>query len=326
MKYGSTKFLKDANQYYFDVAPNLMPARKKMESLNELYYQSVTAIWFLALLIFFTNLNISSAATIKTAEAEQKANLEVAKESQKKVDKTFEETQSLKTKYRQVLQSIENTRIYNDQLKEVIASQKDEKAKIAEEIISVQETTKKVAPLMVKMKDSLAEFVAADLPFLPKERQKRVKDLEALFVKSGVSLSEKYRKVLEAYLVENEYGATIETYMDTIDLKDQEQSVEFLKVGRVGLYYITKDRKKAGVWDLNKNAWLPLSGSERSYIEKAVKVANKQSSPSLLTLPIIRSEVGNLRSSRLKSANLQPAKLKPAESKLDKSDQDEVSL
>lgn len=231
----------------------------------------------------------SQASTMSTAETEQKLNLEAAKSSQKKVDETFAETQSLKAKYRQALQSIENTQIYNEQLKEVIASQVDEKARIEEEIINVQETTQKVAPLMVKMKDSLAAFVEADLPFLADERKKRIENLEELFVKSGVSLSEKYRKVLEAYLVENEYGSTIETYTDSIKLKDQEQSVDFLKVGRVGLYYITKDKKQAGVWDLKANTWKPLSGSERSYVDQAIKVANKQAPPGLLTLPMIKS-------------------------------------
>lgn len=280
------------NQVYLSAIVTFKPKRigNKMKCRNQIHTKYVNVL----LLIFslqITGLNLAMASTIKTAEAEQKANIEAAKTSQKKVDETFEQTQSLKTKYRQVLQSIENTKIYNEQLREVISSQKEEKTRIEEEIVSVQETTKKVAPLMVKMKDSLAEFVSADLPFLPKERKKRIKDLEALFVKSGVSLSEKYRKVLEAYLVENEYGATIETYVDTIDLKGQEQSVEFLKVGRVGLYYITKDRKKAGVWDLNKSEWLALTGSQRSYVEQAVKVANKQASPSLLTLPIIKSEL-----------------------------------
>jgi hypothetical protein len=246
-----------------------------------------TFLWILILAL--PPITWSEANTIGTAEAEQKINLEAAKSSQKKVDEIFEETQSLKGKYRQALQSIENTRIYNEQLKEVIASQVEEKARIDQEIVNVQETTQKVAPLMVKMKDALGDFVSVDLPFLPEERKKRINELDELFVKSGVSLSEKYRKVLEAYLVENEYGSTIETYTDSLTLNDQEQSVEFLKVGRVGLYYLTKDKKQAGVWDLASNNWKQLSGSERSYVDKAIKVANKQAPPSLLTLPMIKS-------------------------------------
>jgi hypothetical protein len=265
-----------------------------LKNLNINYICRLTAPVFLILCfssLFFTDLFFTqaNASTVNSVNTEQKINLNAAKSSQKKVDDTFEDTQGIKAKYRQVLQSIENTKIYNQQLSEVIASQVEEKARIEQEITNVKETTQKVAPLMVKMKDSLGEFVKADLPFLIKEREKRISDLNELFVKSGVSLSEKYRKVLEAYLVENEYGATIETYMDSISLDGQEQSVEFLKVGRVGLYYLTKDRKNAAVWDLEKSAWSPLSRSQRQYVESAIKVANKQSPPSLLTLPMIKS-------------------------------------
>lgn len=266
----------------------------KKESERQSLIKTLMTTSFVMTALIAAPVFAANANTMGTAEAEQKVNLEAAKSSQKKVDEIHEETQTLKGQYRQALQSIENTQIYNEQLREVIASQKEEKVRINEEIINVQETTQKVAPLMVKMKDSLADFVEADLPFLPKERKKRIKELDDLFVKSGVSLSEKYRKVLEAYLVENEYGSTIETYTDSLKLDGQEQSVEFLKVGRVGLYYLTKDHNKAGVWDLSSNKWKELSGSERGYVEKAIKVANKQSSPSLLTLPIIKSSAAGV--------------------------------
>lgn len=266
----------------------------KKESERQSLIKTLMTTSFMMTALIAAPVFAANANTMGTAEAEQKVNLEAAKSSQKKVDEIHEETQTLKGQYRQALQSIENTQIYNEQLREVIASQKEEKVRINEEIINVQETTQKVAPLMVKMKDSLADFVEADLPFLPKERKKRIKELDDLFVKSGVSLSEKYRKVLEAYLVENEYGSTIETYTDSLKLDGQEQSVEFLKVGRVGLYYLTKDHNKAGVWDLSSNKWKELSGSERGYVEKAIKVANKQSSPSLLTLPIIKSSAAGV--------------------------------
>lgn len=238
------------------------------------------------------NLSFASkteTVNLSTVKTEQTKNLNQAKSSQKKVDETFEETQSLKAKYRQTLQSIENVKIYNQQLVEVIESQKNEKLRIENEIVSIQETTQKVAPLMVRMKDSLAEFVKADLPFLSKERKKRIKDLDSLFIKSGVSLSEKYRKVLEAYLVENEYGTTIEAYVDTVNISGQDQSVDFLKVGRIGLYYITKDTKKSAVWDVATSSWKDLGSSDRYKVLAAVKMANKQAPPSLLTLPVIKS-------------------------------------
>lgn len=240
-------------------------------------------------------LSISAVADTKSINdvegvgKEQETNIKAAQKSQEKVDQLTEQAQSLKNEYRQVLQAIENNKIYNQQLRDIIASQNEEMVKIEEDIEKVKVTTQKITPLMTKMKDSLTEFVKFDLPFLPEERNKRVQDLEELFVKSGVTVSEKYRKVLEAYLIENEYGQTLEAYKDSIELDGKKMTVDFLKVGRLGFYYLTKDGSKGGVWNTGKQNWEPLNSSQRGYVQKALKVALKQSTPSLLTLPVYKS-------------------------------------
>lgn len=231
---------------------------------------------------------IASQSTFEDASKAQEINTNAAKQSQKKVDQLSDESQSLRNEYRQVLQAIENNKIYNQQLRDLIESQKAEMVQIDEDIEKIKDTTRNIAPLMTKMKDSLKEFVAYDLPFLKDEREKRIESLDELFVKSGVTVSERYRKTLEAYLVENEYGQTLEAYSDSVILDGTKVTADFLKVGRIALYYLTKDSKKGGIWDIEKKAWEPLSSSERNYVRTALKVALKQSSPSLLTLPIYK--------------------------------------
>src|SRR5690606_36595927 len=140
----------------------------------------------------------------------------------------------------------------NEQLRSVIESQKEEMKQIEEDIAKVQETTQKISPLMTKMKDSLKEVISYDLPFLREERSKSIKSLDELYVKSGVTLSEKYRKVLEAYSVENDYGQTLEAYKDTVEIGGKKLIADFLKVGRLGLYYLTKDVSYGGVWNPEK--------------------------------------------------------------------------
>lgn len=231
----------------------------------------------------------SGKASVKNIGAEQEINLKNAKESQVKVDQISDETQALRDEYRQVLKAIENSKIYNQQVRDLIEGQKVEMVKINKEIENVKDTTRKITPLLARMKDSLTEFVSYDLPFFKDERTKRLADLKELFVTSGVSVSEKYRKVLEAYLIESEYGQTLEAYKDSVEIDGNKVSADFLKVGRVGLYYLTKDGKKGGIWSLNKKGWEELNSSQRALVAKAVKMALKQSSPSLLTVPVIKS-------------------------------------
>jgi Protein of unknown function (DUF3450) len=102
--------------------------------------------------------------------------------------------------------------------------------------------------------------------------------------RSHVDLAEKYRRLLEAYQVEAEYGRTIEAYRG--DLNGKNQTVDFLRFGRLALYYLTLDRREAGYWDKRSNAWRPLPPEYRSAIEQGVRIARKQAPPDLLKLPV----------------------------------------
>jgi len=129
----------------------------------------------------------------------------------------------------------------------------------------------------------ISRFVALDIPFLPEERQFRIAELQTIMERADVSLAEKYRRVLEAYQVETEYGRTIEAYQDELELDERTRTVNFLRIGRVGLYYLTLDGQQAGVWD---EGWQSLDSKYREGIDKGLKVAKKQLPPDLLVLPI----------------------------------------
>ena len=54
-----------------------------------------------------------------------------------------------------------------------------------------------------------------------------------------VNDAEKFRKVTEAYQIENDYGRTIEAYRGTVDINGNQQEVDFLRIGRISLSYQT---------------------------------------------------------------------------------------
>ena len=51
----------------------------------------------------------------------------------------------------------------------------------------------------------------------------------------STSSAEKFRRVIEAYQIENEYGRTMEAYGATINVEGADRIVDVLKVGRVAL-------------------------------------------------------------------------------------------
>ena len=222
----------------------------------------------------------------KKVIAEDVKTLREGQRSQARINKLSDQTQTLFQKYRRTLQQIERTKIYNDQLRQIIANQENEKTSITEQIATLKETNKGIVPLMVAMVKNIEEFVKLDIPFLPKERDKRITELKNLLTRADISTSEKFRRILEAYQVENEYGRTIETYRGIRREKDKEMTVDYLRIGRIALIYQRLDGKEAALWNPQSRAWEKLPGSYKKSIQNGLKMAGKQRAPQLVKLPI----------------------------------------
>lgn len=138
------------------------------------------------------------------------------------------------------------------------------------------------------MIETLDLFVQLDTPFLLTERLDRVKRLRATFTRSDVSITTKYRSILEAYEIELDYGNTIETYRENLlgSLDEESLIVDYFRLGRVGLYYLSIDTNQAGVWDKNNKQWVLLTTNQRLNLEGAIKMAANRAAPNLINLPI----------------------------------------
>jgi hypothetical protein len=136
----------------------------------------------------------------------------------------------------------------------------------------------------------LKRFLEADLPFLLPERRKRVAFLETLLERSDVTVAEKFRRVLEAFEIENDYGRTVESYRDSLELGGATREVDFLRIGRVALLYLSVDGSLYGEWNREQKTWSPLPGGYRSQIREGIRIAQRQVAPNLLLLPVSAPE------------------------------------
>ena len=233
------------------------------------------------------------AADIDTALAlEEKANSESV-QSQKRINRIDDQTESMAMEYRAVIDHIQSLRVYNAQLEKVIGTQLEELASLEEQIGNVTEIGREVMPLMMRMVDTLDQFVEADVPMLLEERRKRVNDLRELLVRADVENSEKYRRIMEAYQIENDYGRTIEVYQDTIDVDGEERTLDFLRIGRVALMYQTPDGSEVGTWDQEQGRWVALPDDYRDSIRKGIRIARKQAAPDMIRVPVSAPKESN---------------------------------
>lgn len=209
-------------------------------------------------------------------------------ESQKQVDTLAEEGRDLSERYRTTLRESEGMKLYLQQLRAQLNSQAEEMETIRAESRELDRTNIEILPLMQRMLISLEQFVALDLPFLLEDRRVRVQKLKDTMPRADVTVSEKYRRIVEAYQIEMEYGRTIEAYRG--DLKGT--AVDFLRVGRVGLLYQTPDAQQTGYWDRDKKDWVE-DGDYADGVKEGLKVARKQTSPNLLIVPMQAAQRGS---------------------------------
>jgi hypothetical protein len=211
--------------------------------------------------------------------------------SQSRIDLIADETEDLLRQYREELQQIEALRVYNQQLEKLLESQALEQESTQAQIESVTILGREVTPLMLRMIDSLDQFVSLDVPFLLDERRARVEGLQELMSRSDVTDAERFRRILEAYQIENDFGRTIESYRGMLpDDQGAGRAVDFLRIGRVALLYQTLDGREVGAWNQSDRAWQTLEGSHRPAIRQGLRIAQKQVAPDLLRLPIPAAE------------------------------------
>jgi DNA repair exonuclease SbcCD ATPase subunit len=214
----------------------------------------------------------------------------VAQASQVRIDTLSEETGRLLQQYKTVLKEIEGLRVYNAQLERQIRNQETEMANLNTSIEEVTLIERQISPMMEAMLASLDDFIRQDVPFLHNERQDRIARLQEMMGRADVSPSEKFRRVFEAYQIENDFGRTIEAYEDTLPVNGSERDMFILRIGRVGLYYQTKDGSLSGMWNQSTSSWEELDDDFADAISEGIRIANAQTSPNLIRLPIVAPE------------------------------------
>jgi hypothetical protein len=208
-----------------------------------------------------------------------------AADKQKELDGLHERTQDAGGRYAQATADAESLERYNNQLSVQVKSQEAEMSSIERQLLEIETTNREVQPLMAQMVATLDQFVQLDVPFLLDERTARVQNLKEMLPRADVPISEKYRKILEAYQIELDYGHTLDAYQGRLKTGAEERTVEFVRLGRVSLMYRTLDGADTGYWDANQKKWIS-DPSYRDDIQQALRVARGQGAKELLIVPV----------------------------------------
>jgi hypothetical protein len=210
--------------------------------------------------------------------------------SQEKVNDLYEQGQVLFGEYRGVVDERENLKVYNDYVASLVADQQKGIDSFNSQIQEIENTKKNVVPLMYKMIDTLEAFVKADVPVKQQERLDRVASLRDNMSRSDITVSERYRQILEAYQIEKDLGSLVSAWQGPLNVEGAERTVDFVNVGRVAYMALSLDIKNAWLWDQKAGEWKKLGEEYLKPVNRIIRIARQQATPELVKLPIFAAE------------------------------------
>ena len=243
------------------------------------------SVAFLAASLLAVSGSVFAQSVDQVLQAQDKR-LDLAQQSQERVNGIVEGTRSLEDQYRSINKEIDGLKVYN---RLMIAQTSGQGAVLEDISLSVDQVdviNRQIFPLMERMIDGIEQSVKLDVPFLKDERTDRVNKLKDIMERSDVSVAEKFRKVMEAYQIENDYGTSVDQYKQTIALADgSTRDYNMLRVGRVGLYFQSEDTQITGRWDMESQEWA-LDDDARNEVRKGLRMAKQLIAPELILIPI----------------------------------------
>ena len=231
-------------------------------------------------------LGASAQAQFKPALDTSEQTARDTKASQERIDQLDDQTASLLNDYRANLKQLEAARRYNASLSRNIQSQETEIERLREDIENVEGLQRATQPLMEDMAARFEQLVNADLPFLVEDRAQRVARLSGVLDNPSMSAAQRYRLIVEAYQIEDEFGRTVGAYEGTIGEGENALTGEFLRVGRIALIFKTPDDSVLRIYDKAQGDFVNLDRSYMQDVKFGLRMAKEQTAPNVFFVPV----------------------------------------
>ncbi|MFW6179257.1 MAG: DUF3450 domain-containing protein [Desulfohalobiaceae bacterium] len=217
--------------------------------------------------------------------------VDIRQQTQKEREEWQEERQEMVDRYDRLQEENKDLKDQHGELREQVESAKERVSGKEKQLQDIEQVAEDIEPFLDNRLASLEQLVEKDLPFLTAEREKRLQRLEELMQDSEQKVSEKYRRIMEAYLVEAEYGRTIEVQQKSIQVEGRSIRADIFRLGRLGLFYQTRDNQESGWYNVAQEEWQELPVKFNRAIGKAIDIGAERQPAELLTMPLGRLEV-----------------------------------
>ncbi|MCD6008771.1 DUF3450 domain-containing protein [Halomonas sp. IOP_31] len=218
---------------------------------------------------------------------------------QQKIDAADDATREALRELRRVEREAQRLEAYNDEL----ARQVDEQGKAVERrqraVEQLANAEQRLPVLTRQLAARLERLVAADMPFLYDQRQARLASLNRMLDSGELSAADKLDRVLAAWRAELDYGREVDAWQGSLKTQGDSLEVDYLRLGRLGWYYLTPDGQQGGVWRSKEQAWQALDDEALGEVRKGLRIAREERVPAMLDLPLsVTPQQGQLQSSQ----------------------------
>lgn len=208
--------------------------------------------------------------------------------TQKTEDAWFEHKAEMTAEFETLTRETAKLATLNKELKQKAAIQQAAVDELKREIDEIARMTTQLLPFLKETRQDLMAMVESSLPFLSDERYARLKNLDKLLDDANVTVSEKFRKVMETLSIEAEYGNTVEIYQEKISVDSKNILANIFRLGRISLFFQSLDQKESGYLDPLTSRWHLLPQKYNRDIGSAFEIGARRRSADLLNLPIGR--------------------------------------
>jgi len=215
--------------------------------------------------------------------------------------------------YGLLLQAIAAEKVSLAQQQMFVARQGGKIESLNTQIAGLDDLKASVEPMIGKMTTGIAGQINSDYPFEMDRRIPRLESLEASVADPTVSVAEKYRKALNIYKLEVNYGQSLESKKgnhpispsvrvgDDRWVKEDDGTIKFdkktgereeifdgsfLRYGRLAYVYLEADSSGAMRYDLTAKEWVDLPRKNIVDIRRAVRIASGEAAPNVVKVPV----------------------------------------
>lgn len=242
-----------------------------------------------AIVVGFTAPSIAQGLDRAIATGEQATRR--AEQVQQQINQLDDERSDMVGEFRTLLQRKTAAELYARQQEAAVESQEREIASLTDQLNRVDEITSQTVPMLETLIDDLDSFIDADLPFRLEARKDRIARLREYLVDPNISVTERYRQIMDAYTAEMEVGRKTDTWKETITVDDKEVTVDMVLFGRVALVYMDPTGRYAKRYDRETSTWVDLESKYKAEIDKAIRIIQGKRTQDVMYVPATKLAV-----------------------------------